>query len=755
MPDLEERFRSLARTPAPDLWDEIDEREPRHPLGPAAGRRIVTAAVALFVAIAGIGLAAWAFRADQREPRPGTDVINGAIAFTSGVGGYHLATVTLDGVVSDLTQAAGGEYDLAPAWSPDGTKIAFLRYTRTKDGDDGYDYELFVTDSDAGTLVDFDQPAAGFSWSPDGSAIAYSSFQGGSDYDIYTAAADGTGRKAIVATPISDVEPGWSSTSDSIAFVSHPVRDHDPGDADIYVVRSDGSGLTRLTGSPGWESGPVWSPDGTKIAYLSEEGDESEIFVMNADGSGQVAVTDAPTNDVADPVWSPDGTKIAFGVFSSTSWDVFVVNADGTGQMAVADTPDDETGAEWSPDGSLIAYSAAESAESCRCDNAGSFDIYVVRPDGTEVRRLTTDAQEIGGDLSWQPLQADTTSSTPTPTPSQPVTVETNVTTTTGIAEFPSGVAAGEGGVWVGAPRNDGSGAGDVVRLDPTTGKIVARIPTDSLPVWEFGGAGITIGLGSVWVVGGTPEGERCCAALVSRIDPATNEVVDEIHIPDVHFGADVWADETGLYVLSFVEGGSELELRRLDPTTHTLSWWVPVPGQWSQTVFVSGGWVWVLGTAPDARGPIEVDMLYRIEPSNGQIVEEVPLSNSMYAPAVASDVLWLRTTEGAQRFDPVTAQPVGEPVQPSPGCCSSAFVADGAGGVWVISSRAETERTVWHIDVSGQIVAIGEVADPDSFEQMLGQAYAFDPVTNTIWVQHYEDSVSRVELLPVAEPSA
>jgi Tol biopolymer transport system component len=304
--------------------------------------------------------------------------------------------VTLDGEVSNLTQPAGGHYDLGSEWSPNGDAIAFLRYT-------GNDYELFVADAEGQGLVDFDQTAVGFSWSPDGSQIAYSSFASETDYDILLADRDGRGRRVLVDSPLSDANPAWSPKGDLIAFTSGPVLDRDPGDEDIYVVRPDGTDLTRLTG-PGPDGSPVWSPDGARIAFVSQDGGEREVFVMDVDGSGRVAVTDAPTNDVTDPVWSHDGSKIAFGVFSGTDWDVHVVNADGTGQMVLAESPKDEVGAVWAPDGSLIAYSGGESAESCGCDNSGTFDVFVVKPDGTGRTRLTDGAGELGGDLSWRPL---------------------------------------------------------------------------------------------------------------------------------------------------------------------------------------------------------------------------------------------------------------------------------------------------------------------------------------------------------------
>jgi TolB protein len=403
MTDLDERFRSLSRAPAPDLWSDIEGREPRRLPGPSRSQRTLVAAVALAVAVAGIGLATLTFSGSEPPTATGTSgtagatIANGSIAFTSGVDGYHIAAVHLDGTIEDLTAPMGGETDLGPAWSPDGRRVAFLRYT-------GGDYELFVAEADGSGAAGFDQPAEDFSWAPDGKVIAYTSFQTGSDLDIFVGTVDSHESRELVATPLTDVEPSWSPNGDAVAFVSHPVLDSDPGDADIYVVRPDGTGMTRLTDGPAWEYGPEWSPDGTLIAYLSERIEDREIFVMNADGSGKTRVTDAPTNDVSSIAWSPDGTMIAFEVYSGASWDIYVVNADGTGQMAIADGPQDETGPEWSPDGSLIAYAAAESSESCQCDNSGSFDIYVMRPDGFGKTRLTDGAHELGGGLSWQPV---------------------------------------------------------------------------------------------------------------------------------------------------------------------------------------------------------------------------------------------------------------------------------------------------------------------------------------------------------------
>src|SRR5580765_6979138 len=109
---------------------------------------------------------------------------------------------------------------------------------------------------------------------------------------------------------VSSASATLPGTNGRIAFTSN--RD---GGSEIYSIGQDGTSLRRLTTTVHIEQAPDWSPDGTKIAYerLLGGGDHWRIWVMNADGSAQIALTpESNYSDDMSPVWSPDGSRIAF-----------------------------------------------------------------------------------------------------------------------------------------------------------------------------------------------------------------------------------------------------------------------------------------------------------------------------------------------------------------------------------------------------------------------------------------------------------
>jgi Tol biopolymer transport system component len=248
---------------------------------------------------------------------------------------------------------------------------------------------------------------------------------------VASAAAFGTVRDLFFgerrSAPIWAGAPTWSPDGRRIAFVTVAcTRDRTPGCTDpiveFNVMNADGSGqhnLTRelgLTGAPAslFSGFAVWSPDWRKLAFVSGRGGyrHSDIYVMNADGSGRRRLTRSPQND-GDPVWSPDGRRLAFVRVRGGRADIYVVNADGRGLRRLAHAisftpmpgaPSSGFGANpaWSPDGRKIAFMS---------NRDGNDDIFVVNADGSGLRNLTrrpaNDRKRIGwfsfGGPTWSP----------------------------------------------------------------------------------------------------------------------------------------------------------------------------------------------------------------------------------------------------------------------------------------------------------------------------------------------------------------
>ena len=260
--------------------------------------------------------------------------------------------------------------DLEPHWNADGTRVAFRRqatglgaiYTIAADGTDERQVSFPSTSADVAPR-----------WSPDGSKIAFISRRDG-DREIYVANSDGSGETRLTNSPGTDTWPRWSPDGTRILFASFRTGGTL---SDIYVMNSDGTGVTRLTSGVGNEGVHDWSPDGTKIVYAASG---IGVFVMAADGSSPTLIHADGTIWI--PTWSPDGSLIAFTKTVGGQRDLFVINADGSGAVNVTNSTTNEQDYAWSPDSRQLVTSGFDAT-------TGAWDIYRVNADGTGQINIT------------------------------------------------------------------------------------------------------------------------------------------------------------------------------------------------------------------------------------------------------------------------------------------------------------------------------------------------------------------------------
>ncbi len=187
----------------------------------------------------------------------------------------------------------------------------------------------------------------------------------------------GNGEGSIINVAKGDREAKAGVVNGKIVFQSN--RD---GNTEIYVMDADGSNQTRITNNTVPDVQPRWSPDGTKIAFSSVRAPSGqEIWVMNADGTGQTQLTTAAGLD-STPAWSPDGTKIAYSAVGAGGFnlDVFVMNADGTNVVNLTNDFGGDSSPFWSPDGTKIAFDSTR---------AGNSEIFIMNADGTNPVNIT------------------------------------------------------------------------------------------------------------------------------------------------------------------------------------------------------------------------------------------------------------------------------------------------------------------------------------------------------------------------------
>jgi len=233
------------------------------------------------------------------------------------VNGGQISVMDFDGGGHVPTQvgnipAAGGY----PCFSHDGTKIAFHWAANIwVMNNDGTDKQQLTT------LGQNFTPA----WSPDGTKIAFMSNRTGI-FQIFVMNPDGTGQTNISSSSSTDVLPAWSPDGTKIAFGRAPISLNPL--AKIWTMNSSGAGQIQITTGLGNDERPSYSPDGTMIAFSTDRDGNPEIYKTPAVGGVPTRLTTNPASD-RNPSWAPDDSAIAFGSDRNAGLKIWAIAPDG------------------------------------------------------------------------------------------------------------------------------------------------------------------------------------------------------------------------------------------------------------------------------------------------------------------------------------------------------------------------------------------------------------------------------------------
>jgi TolB protein len=266
------------------------------------------------------------------------------------------------------------------------TRLAAIR--KTRDG-----RELVVFDADgqnARVLLSEKALLLMPAWHPSGAELLVTSYRSGTPALWRYRFSDRSFRK--IETGHAAMGGSWSPDGRRIAFTAI-----DGNDTDVWTCNPDGSGARRLTTSSAIDVSPSWSPDGRRLAFVSDRAGTPQLYVMNADGSEQRRITFQGTYNQT-PQWSPRGDLIAFTARDERRvFDVFTIAVDG-GRIQRITQDQGRTNEEptWAPTGRMVAFTS---------DRGGTPQLLVSDPRGERQTVITSGAELMTP--AWGPLPAD------------------------------------------------------------------------------------------------------------------------------------------------------------------------------------------------------------------------------------------------------------------------------------------------------------------------------------------------------------
>jgi Tol biopolymer transport system component len=267
-------------------------------------------------------------------------------------------------------------------------------------GFDGADYEVFVVNPDGSGLTALTNNSTtndlAPSWSGDGERIAFVRNATG-NAEIAVMDHDGQNQVELTSDAADDLDPSFSPDGQKIAF-NRPVG----GDDQIWVMDADGQNQVQLTSFSEDSEQPQFSPDGRHIVFSRTLGGFRQIFVMDANGENQTQLTSVPMIDSFHASWFPDGNRIAFTRSSSSDPsidpEIFSMNADGSDQTPITANDRGDSQAAVSPDAQLLISNRPAGSGA-----TFNFDLFVQDlATGVQGPFLNGPNDEV--DADWQPL---------------------------------------------------------------------------------------------------------------------------------------------------------------------------------------------------------------------------------------------------------------------------------------------------------------------------------------------------------------
>lgn len=267
----------------------------------------------------------------------------GVIAFASDRDGGRMDIYLINADGSELTQITHTRDDeIAPSWSPDGSKLAYLV---SKHGQ----LQLAILNLES-ALTD---------------PVAYHS-------------------KLLVEDPVDSSSPSWSLDGNTLYYSAYQNDE-----LDLYKINIDGSSKIQITQTDYHEKHPTLSPDGTKLVYCSNQSGSFDLYLVNnfnsIDFVDQIPIQLTSVNgDELFPIWSPDGDRILYTSTENGNKDLAIVPLDGSNPSSVLDSLADEWNASWSADGTQLIYSYFNF-------NSTLNDLYIYEFENTSSYPLTSD----------------------------------------------------------------------------------------------------------------------------------------------------------------------------------------------------------------------------------------------------------------------------------------------------------------------------------------------------------------------------